>query len=454
MNDILLFILRCLFLLILAFVLAAPFWQRNQATTPAKGLVLIPKENFKETCKKFKFIVDSLSKNGYEFHFFDEKLQKIELYKTLNDSLLKDNHKVKNYWELVAKLDEKLPANLPVYLLTPNQAKYFTGSRPSVSLNLHWQTYTPADSVSTWIESAWFTNSNSIKVTAGNSKPSGTYFTNYIIQSARDPKSPFTVDVSGGKPVISLKTSTNGSLPIDTSTLRIAIYTDKYSADAAYLKAALEAVISFTQQKAIVKQYTNAAQIPAGQSWIFWLSDKPIDSASLGKAGYVFNYEPGKVITASSWIKINGAYSLTDQQATTALYQLVKKEASTARSVWVDGYGNSVLTQEQGKQTTEYHFYTRLNPTWNDLVWSDNFPKLLLSLISYNADNKIINDNEKSILAHQQLMPNIISSVKNPINSKITEQVDLGRYFWLLLAVVFCAERWLAHKNKLVLKHG
>lgn len=452
LNDVLLFILRCLFLLTLAFLLAAPFWQRNHATAKTKGWVLIPKANLKETCKNLKFIVDSLAKIGYEFHFLDESFKSFELNKTLNDSLLKDKPEVKNYWSLVAKLNEKLPPTLPVYLLTPNQAKYFTGNKPSVSLNLHWQTYTPADSVSTWVENAWFTSNNSIKVIEGNSRPSGTYFTNYIIQSAGDPKSPFIVNVNHGSPVINLKTAPEKHTPIDTGTLRVAIYSDKYDVDEKYLGAALQTIIDFTQHKIIVKKYADTTQIPAKQDWLFWLSDKPVGANVLGKAAHVLSYQQGKIGAESSSIKTNSAFALAEREEPTAIYKLVRNEISDGKPIWVDGYGNPVLTQEQSPQTTQYHFYSRFNPAWNDLVWSNNFPKLLLKLILYNPDYEVLSSRDLTKIDHQQMMPNIIWSAKNIDNSKIIVQTDLSRYFWLILVVVFIVERWVAHKNKPVLK--
>jgi hypothetical protein len=452
LNDVLLFILRCLFLLTLAFLLAAPFWQRSQAIAKTKGWVLIPKANLKETYKNLKFTVDSLSKAGYEFHFFDEDFNKFELNKLLNDSLLKDKAEVKNYWSLVAKLNEKLPPTLPVYLLTPNQARYFSGNKPSVSLNLHWQTYTPADSVSTWVENAWFTSNNSIKVIEGNSRPSGTYFTNYVIQSEGDPKSPFIVDVNHGSPVISLKTAREKYTPIDTSTLRIAIYNDKYSVDEKYLGAALQTIIDFTQRKVVVKKYADVAQIPAKQDWLFWLSDKPVDANILVKAAHVFNYQQGKIESESSSIKASGAFALTEREEPAAIYKLVKNEISGGKSIWVDGYGNPVLTREESPQTTQYHFYSRFNPAWNDLVWSNNFPKLLLKLILYGTDHEVLNSRDLTKIDHRQMMPNIIWSAKKIDNSKIVVQTDLSRYFWLMLIAAFIVERWVAHKNKPVLK--
>lgn len=451
LNDVLLFLVRCLFFVLLAFLLAAPIWQRYQSLNATKGWVLLPKDNLKESYNKFKPVIDSLSKSGYEFHFFTEKFSKFDLNRALSDSLLVNKSKVENYWTLVSKLNKTLPENIPVYLFTPNQSRYFSGSKPSVSLNLHWQTYTPADSVTQWVQSAWFTNTNTIKVVEGNSKSSGTYFTNYIIQSEGDPKSPFTVDINHGNPVIGFKNAKQKLITIDTTVLKIAIYTDKYNTDAAYLKAALSAGSNFIQRKITTKQYTDPSKIQNGYDWIFWLADKPIDGITSKKGLHVFTYENEKIVNTTSWIKTDGPYAIAGQEQPIALYRRIKTKLNdTANPLWVDGFGNPVLT----KESTSYHFYSRFNPAWNDLVWSDSFPKLLLRLDLYNYDNKKFIPTDRSVLDYRQLMPSIISSIHNTNGSKLIEQIDLSHYFWLMLVIVFFIERWLAHKNKPVVKHG
>ena len=450
LNDVPLFLLRCLLLVLLALLLAVPVLQRSATSAKIKGWLLIPKENIAETYHQFKPAIDSLSKAGYEFHYFNKRFAKADLKLVLTDSVkqTRPEEKIANYWSLITQLNEQLPAGVPVRLFTPNQIRYFAGSKPEVSFNLYWQTYSPADSVSSWIQSAWFTNSNAIKVTEGNSKPSGTWFTSHIIQSGEEANLPFIVSVNNGNPLISLKNSDQKPMIIDTNAQRIAIYTDKFGADAAYLKAALQAISNFTQRKTSIKSYADAGQIPAGQSWIFWLSEKPVDVGSLKKGTHIFNYVSGKVNSTSSWIKTNGTYAVSGQQDMPALYKLIKAEA--ANLLWVDGYGNPVLSQD----SSIYHFYSRFDPSWNDLVWSDQFPKLLLKLMMDTDADEPVAQHDRRAMDQQQLMPVINPSAKNTVVDKLTEQINLSHYFWLALVVVFLVERWLAHKNKLIPKHG
>nr|WP_067054914.1 BatA domain-containing protein [Mucilaginibacter sp. L294] len=425
--DILLLILRCLLLALIAMLLAAPVWQKY-VTAQKKGWVLIPQEIFKETYQQFKPTIDSLDKAGYEFHYFNKGFAKQDLKTILADSSLKDTATNANYWGLVKQLESQV-GDASFYLFTQNGIDHFKGSKPGVKLKaLHWQTYTAKDSVATWIDRAFITNNAAIKVTIGNSTPSATYFTTQTIQGSGN--NDLTVNVQNGQPSVSLK-NTVQSVPVDTAALRIAIYTDKHQLDAGYLKAALSASVDFIGRKSVIKEYSSPAQIPAGQAWVFWLSEQPVKSDLLKSSKNIFQYEGGKVTEVSSWI----------DPGHIALAKTVNAP-SAQESVWKDGFGKPVL----GLNGNTYHFYSRFNPLWNDLVWSDDFPKLMLKLLLGNGQSQP-KGHERRILSNHQLQPEIfLQSMPQP-SFKTNQQADLSRYFWLLVVLLFIAERILSHKK-------
>jgi hypothetical protein len=426
--DILLLILRCLLLIIIATLLTGPIWQKHVYAQKAKGWVLIPKEIFKETYQKFKPTIDSLDKAGYEFHYFNKGFVKQELKTVLADSSLKDASTSTNYWSLVRQL-ENHAGNAPAYLFTQNGIDHFKGSKPVVKLNaLQWQTYTAKDSVATWIEQAFITNKGAVKVTIGNSTPSSTHFTTQVIQGGGN--NDVAINVQNGQPLVSLKNTTQQVL-VDTTTLHIAIYTDKYQLDAGYLKAALSASVNFMGRRSVIKGYSSPSQIPSGQAWVFWLSEQPLNDRILKSSKNIFKYEPGKVSEVNSWI----------DPGHIALAKLIPS-TGTNESVWKDGFGKPVL--ELSGHT--YHFYSRFNPLWTDLVWSDDFPKLVLKLLLSDAQSQP-NGHERRILSSRRLQPEIISQSMPQSSFKTTQQADLSKYLWLLAVVLFIAERVLSHKK-------
>jgi hypothetical protein len=425
--DILLLLLRCLLLAIIAMLLAAPVWQKY-VTAQKKGWVLIPQEIFKETYQQFKPTIDSLDKAGYEFHYFNKGFAKQDLKTIVADPSLKDTTTNANYWGLIKQLESQV-GNTPVYLFTQNGINHFKGNKPTVNLNaLHWQAYIAKDSVAKWINRAFLTNTGAIKVTIGNSAPSATYFTTQTIQSGGN--NDITVNVQNGQPSVSLK-NTNQPVAVDTSALRIAIYTDKHQLDAGYLKAALSAAVDFTGRKSVIKEYSSPVQIPAGQAWVFWLSEQPVKPDLLKSSKNIFRYEGGKVTDVTSWID-PGHITLAKMINATGAQE----------AVWQDGFGKPVL----GLSGNTYHFYTRFNPLWNDLVWSDDFPELMLKLLLGNGQSQP-KVHERRILSNHQLQPEVFAQSMPQSSFKTTQQADISKYFWLLVVLLFIAERILSHKK-------
>lgn len=442
LSELLLLLLRCLLLILLAFILAIPLWNRSNNSLKTKGWLLIPGEGAKEAYQKFKPKIDSLIKAGFEFHYFDKGFVKADLNKVLADMTRHSNSDA-SYWTLVQQLDGQIAPSLPVYVFTSNGATHFTGEKPQVSLNLRWQTYTSTDSVSRWLGKAWLTNDGDIGVIEGNSNPTGTSYENYFIRSG-DQSTNFDVHADNGKLSVSLKNS-NEQVPVDTSTWRFAIYTDKNRSDVGYLKAALESVIQFAKHKAIIKQYTDANQIPPHQHWVFWLSAKPANRQP--QYDNLFVYENGKFNHINTWIETESS----DQK--TALYQSVNAQ-NKGFVLWKDGFGNPVLSLEKRSDKHLYHFYSRFDPAWSDLVWSDEFPKMLLKLIA-GTEAEPAAKYDKRILSNQQIIP--LSTGERPVSvEKVTNHIDLSRYMWLMLALMFFTERWLTHRNasKPILKNG
>jgi Aerotolerance regulator N-terminal len=442
LHDLLLLSLRCLLLVLVAFVLGVPVWQKYIDSSSVKGWVLISRENLKESYQKFKPQIDSLTKAGYEFHYFNKGFSKAELNEVIADAkntkLITDTNNA-SYWSLVQQLDRQIPASIPVYLFTPNGAIHFSGVKPQVSLNLHWQTFIPADSAKTWIAKAWLGNNNDVQVVQGNSTPRGTYYTNYTIRSVEQHNTPFLVNASSGRLSAGLKNS-DQKVIVDTSTWRFAIYTEKATADAGYLKAALESIVQFTKHKSVIKQYTDAGQIPAHQNWIFWLSQKPINGSSAQNCDNLWRYEAGKIMDVNSSIN-DGERSLSTQNI--ALYRSVIGN-TYGQMLWHDGFSNPVLSLERHQHTNTYHFYGRFDPSWNNLVWSDDFPKMLLRLIV--DDPGLNNKYDRRVTDQKQLLP-LMDKGAHATTGKITDRIDLSHYAWLVLVLIFVMERWLAHKK-------
>ncbi len=440
--DVLLLILRCLLLLILAVLLAQPFWNELVKPGKIKGWVLIPKQNIHQVYTQFKPGVDSLSKAGYELHYFNTGFSKIDTttFKTAPDS---GKAPVKT-WVLLQQLAGQVPAALPIYVFAPGTINNLGGTRPQVALNLQLQTYTPADSTARWLQSAALISSgDAVKITEGSSKASGTTFTSNIVQATEQRSSAYQLNFSNGKPSVSFKGDTvQKAIMVDTSTLHIAIYSDK-SSDGEYLKAALQSVKQFTARKISIGLSDNAARIPGNPDWVFWLKGKSIPITIAENIPHLFFYEHGKIQNTTSWINADG-------QKIALSKRIIAPKADDV--IWSDGFGEPILSEADTVKTKYYHFYTHFDPAWNDMVWSDGFPKLMLNLIL--KPDSIDNTRDRRKIDASQLAPTLIKETTAATPNTLTNKTDLGKVFWLALLLIFLTERLLAYHSKTTTNNG
>ena len=455
-NDWLLLLLRCLLLVLLSLLLTQPYWQKQAQQTKAKGWVLVEKEPVKEVYAHFKLQIDSLLKAGYALYQLDTSFKAINLQEVLNDTsrTAKINVKPRSYWPLLTLLEKQIPQKTPVYLFTSNQLQHFKGIKPALNLDLRWKTYTPEDSVSTWIETAFLNPRDSIRLVLGESKPAHTSFSTINLQSTDRGNSRFNVSFKEGKPVVSLKNNPQVPVLVDTSTLKITVYQNQFPVDAAYLNAALQSVKRFTGRKMKINLANNFSQIPSNQNWVFWLSSQtfPLNSSKLALGGNVFEYENGKTQSINSWIIGENFDDPIN------LYQQIlpdKRSIANNQTVWQNGFGEPILNLQNFGNKNLYRFYNRFNPAWNDLVWSSDFPKLILNLIlkSYPQRNFEAFD-KRTITANQQQIETVTNeNVAKQINQP-KDSTDLKHAFWIALLIVFLLERIVALRSKKELNYA
>jgi len=439
--GILLLLMRCLLLVVVGLVLAMPYFQNRAGVNKSKGWLLIPKEDFKEAYQRFKSKADSLLKMGYELHYFDLGFERTELSQALADTATIKNETAVSYWSLLQQLDRRALASLPVFLLTPDRLNKFSGNKPNIVLKLQWQTYTPVDSTLSRIERAWLTDSKDLYLVTATSTPMGTYYHGETVNPQALANSGYDLHINNGRAAISLKNASQPPVEIDTSALKIDIFERSDQQDAGYIKAALQTVSQFTRQHIIIKPYSKTNNGRIKKDWLFWLSDQPVDQQIMDNYHNVLVYDSGKTTTVNTWIKTGNA-----GRQTLSMYKSIVPGTYIGEGIWFDGFGQPALTYEPKEETMLYHFYSRFNPAWNELVWSADFPKIMLQLITpvNNALNDAIYDRRR--IDKLQIMPNNIRETNISVSSNKTI-TDITHYLWLFLAFVFILERWMSYKK-------
>ncbi|MBN9384665.1 MAG: BatA domain-containing protein [Chitinophagaceae bacterium] len=318
-SEWLLLLLRCLLLMLLAFLLAGPYWKKDPGAGK-KGWVLVGVE---PSGGEGRTMMDSLIKEGY-------------VRRDLKDS---------SWWEAFASLDRQAPKGIPFYVFTDGRLRHFAGSRPVTERSVYWYVDTAKDSITRWVDKRWSVGGDSMRVATGASGPTGsTYGYQDMLRGVGD--------------------------SVDTMTLRVVVYAD--SIDGQWVVAAIRAVQQLTRRNISVtnKKVQNAYAGMSASDWVFWLSSAPLPDV---KAANVLLYEPGKVIPVDTWVRGMGV------QVEKVTERSVRSDK--LQPVWVDSYGDLLLGMEDTAGSRRYHFFSHFNPAWNGMVWSGDFPFYLQTLL-------------------------------------------------------------------------
>ena len=456
LSDLLLLLLRCLLLIALTMLIAKPTWE-TQIKTEEKGWILIEKSQVREAYNNFKSTIDTLIKSGYTFHYFDLNFGQAKLEDVSKMPADTSKKSALSYWALLKELDQRAPSKLPVYLFSDNQLRKFTGIRPAVSLHLNWGTYRSRDSSSAWIEKAYKTANDSIHLIIGNSKFSGTYYTSQNI-SRDNSNTKFNVKVADEKTFVSLndtsKYGINKIVQVDTSALAITIFTDKFEEDAHYLKAAIDAIRDFTKYKMTVSVVKDSRNIPDNYTWLFWLSEEALPESKI--KNNVFLYEKGKAENTNGEIltQDEAAFSASEKNGLFKFIPANSISQDSLKTIWKDGFGEPVLSVQK-QDAFVYHFYSRFNPQWNDLVWSSSFPQVIYNLIFTQEKNTAeIDDEDKRIMVSSQIQPLKNLPENNVPKQNLIDKKDLSKVFWIIAIILFFAERIISFTRSKAIVYG
>lgn len=463
LQNLWLLFLRCMLLIILALLLAGPLFIRESPTRNIRGWILIDRAHLDETYSFFQPRIDSLIRAGFETHYFNPGFQTFSLAETQSKDPSGKAVSPGNlsYWSLARALDKKLPANTGAYIFTSNRQNKFIGDRPYLRSKIIWDTYNPADTIYNSILKAYVTQRDSIRFILAQSQSTGLIYT-------RENTSLTTIDpayelIKGKEtgirftPNHTWKKDIDSSLVvIDTSVVHIALFTDKYPADLAYLKAALQTIQKFSQRKISIKAYRNPSELPERLDWLFWLSESPLKESIRNKSENTLSYQPGNTLALDkSWILA------CEEDSYDLKYTVLSKRISITNAnrqqnaLWIDDAGNPVLTRTVDSGVTVFKFYSRFDPEWNDLVWDPRFPATMLNLIlPVPEKTNNLESNDRQILSNLQIKPATNEDQGIANNNAEVKETRLDKYFWILLMSLFALERWVSGRQNSTATNG
>lgn len=407
-----LFILRCLLLILITILLAQPYFKKANGQKKQSGWVLVQKDQFKQVYNVQKKTIDSLLDLGFELHEFNLGFEAM----TLQDTLTAVEERELSYSSLFKQLNSQLPAHFPVYLFAGHQLNQFNGTLPTIALDLKWKTTLTTDTLKQW------TSQFEGKSYQAQSTPSLTSY---------------TAVANGAAPPI----------------IEVLIH-DPSGTDRKYVEAALNAMGDFTKRKITIKTWGAGAEPEAMVG--FWLSDQQIDQKHLSRlknGGKLFTYAKGKIRALGTSLNLsNRAWG---NYQTVNLYQSIIPIQLGGEMVWSDGFGHPILSKETKGNYEQYHFYSRFDPKWTDLVWSEQFVKALMPVVYTDQDAMDFGfeyhpADQRQLAQAQKQFIQLNSSAALEKNSIST---PLDHLFWLLAFLILIIERILSFRKQTKLKH-
>jgi hypothetical protein len=435
LTELFLLLLRCLLILLLALLLAKPYWQN---TAKQKGWIVMQKKDASKAYNTYKPLVDSLVKAGYTFHLFEKGFAEANLTSIISTDDTAVTEQV-SYWQLVKMIDGQLLPGMPVYLFTENTLNHFAGERPEINIALTWKTVAPKDSVHSFIANAYQTNKDSIAVVMGESKSSGTDYRLQMLGMDQPRQKNFVLNVTEGKMQVAYQNGT--AVDVDTATLRVTIFADVFFDDARYVQSALQSIQQVTGRKIILKTLSKQQELSGKQDWLFWLSDQNVPSQI--NSAHVLFYPKGKAVAVQSWMQGNSS-SIEEQ---TELYQRLPCDQKKGTVVWSDGFGVPLLVKETREDKVFYECYTHFNPSWNEMVWQASFPQVVYQLIN-KEPKQIIDSNDHRFVDAAQLELPVTATIKKTTVPDSVDTTATKRVLWSIIFILFFIERFFSFRIK------
>jgi hypothetical protein len=412
-TDWLLFILRCLILTLITLIVAQPFLSKKLGKDEQKGWVVVGKSQLPAIWKSERKTLDSLMKHGYELHDFALGFKELNISDTIQNPISKETPGLSEtpltYSSLISQLNKILPGEFPVYLYSNHRQNRLGNELQRVSFDLKWIETKEADSVSTWLANA------GNKVMEGVSTPGS--ITYKLVNTDHQPE------------------------------LRnVLIYEGNNTTDATYIKAALNAIGNFSGRNLKIKNLSSTDDSSISEAdLVFWLSDKSSNAVvklGLKKGARLFTYEAGKMLENASLINLDEANKGATPEIDLTKSILVKRYPGKA--LWMDGFGTPVLSIENKGNYAHYHFYSKFNPQWSNLVWKEQFVKAIMPIVLGKEENLGFENRSDD----QRLWDKDLKTTKLESGSKsttvISSQTALTTALWICALLIFIAERILS----------
>ncbi|MBK1438563.1 BatA domain-containing protein [Parapedobacter sp. ISTM3] len=431
-----LLLLRCLIILVLSCLLAAPHIDMSRPKAKETGWILLGAAYPEKLGERQRAMIDSLLKKGYGARAFESGFREISIQAA--DTIAQSA----NPFALVNRLNTILPTGFPVAIFSDLQISRLTGDMPSTAVDLTWHAFENQDETPVhWAARAWFTASDSIAAIVASSSTEGTNFERLVVQ-ADGSEQGLRVKAEQGQTLV----KTDGQLewvPVSNRKMRIRFAVDTPIPDQRYLSALLAAY----QQTTDLPMEMAAYQPGEPCDILFDFTEAGL-SDTLMTVSVIFRYAPGLPEEQQNnyIVPVNGHLN----SPTARVYKMIVAEDNQA-PVWQDAYGRPLLTVSRQHGYTLFRCYTRFNPQWTDLIWSEAYINGMIPILVNANEPLLINSfhtypQDKRLLAGSVSLPYRTTTVRDA--GRVASQANAVPYLIWIALLAFAAERIMTYKSK------
>lgn len=432
-TDWLLLMIRCLLLILIAFLLAQPFINQKTEAKNNIGWVLVSQNDLKEVYQQEQKIIDSLVEKGFQLHDFNVGFKAIEL----GDSVSKEQSNL-SHQALLAQLNSTLPQGFKVYLFANNNINIREDKQLKTVLNVVFKPFIDQDSVIEKVADAYFTNQDSIRMMILKTSQNQS---KYEVVSLKNDNKNIDLKIENGLSFVKTKSQINW-VRVNDETLRISVYNPKNDAYN-YLNAAFISIRDYTQKRMVWQKIKKDDVNLNDLNFLFWLSDEEIPKdLKLKNGAKLFAYQKGKEEMVNSNLNLNQGNENVD------LFKRISYQKDETTMIWKDGFGKPILSFNEENQVKKYRFYSRFEPQWTDLVWKADFAQALLPIILTQPERLQNFGFETDSLdrrvwdKHQNFFEGITAKQGN---FNIQSQQSISNWFWFATFFLLFIERFLSY---------
>lgn len=241
-----------------------------------------------------------------------------------------------------------------------------------------------------------------------------------------------------------------------TTSLNIAVYySPSRQMDNRYLKLVLDTISKISEVNLVVKFYpadkanrvnTISVSDKTKADWLFWLSEDAIPkvlSKQAESGSYLFVDMPEGIHKTDNHRRAPIAIKI--EQSWTNFYSgVLTQNNSNFKPIWYNRTGQTALSVESTQHGKIFRFNSRLNPDWNDLVSSVDFPSILAGILNSRPNmkqQKLISPSELTAVARPAKNDNDIKAAVEIVNT------PLRSFLLLIICLLWLIERWLSEKQ-------